>query len=61
MGIQRKKPQSKGKEESSVKETNEMEASEQSDIQVKRMVTRMSKELSDNYKELNGNYNMKRQ
>ena len=52
MGRQRKNLQLKGMEESPVKELNEMEASKLSDIEFKRMVIRMLKELSDNYKEL---------
>ena len=43
--------------ESSVKELNEMEASKLSDIEFKTIVIRMLKELTDNYKELNKNYN----
>ena len=39
-----------------VQELNEMEASKLSDIEFKRMVIRMPKELTDNYKELSGNY-----
>ena len=34
-----------------------MEASKLSDVEFKRMVIRMLKELSDNYKDLSGNYN----
>ena len=45
MGRQQKNPQSKGMEDSSVKELNEMEASKLSDIEFKRMVIRMLKEL----------------
>ena len=44
-------------EDSPVKELNEMEASKLSDIEFKRMVKRILKELTDNYKELSGNYN----
>ena len=40
-----------------VKGLNEMEASKLSDIKIKRMVMRMLKELTDNYRELSGNYN----
>ena len=44
-------------ENSPVKELNEMETSKLSDIEFKRMVMRILKELTDNYKELSGNYN----
>ena len=40
-----------------LKELNEMEASKQSDIEFKRMVIRMLKELTDTYKELSEKYN----
>ena len=43
--------------DSSVKEINEMEANKHSNIEFKRMVIRMLKELSDNDKELRENYN----
>ena len=43
-------------EESPVKELNEIEASNLSDIEFKRMFIRMLKELSNKYKELSGNY-----
>ena len=47
MGRQRKNPQSKGIEDSPVKKKlSEMEASKPSDIEFKRMVIRMLKELS---------------
>ena len=49
--------QSKGMEDSPLKELNEMEVSKQSDIEFKIMVIRMLKELTDNYKEMSGNYN----
>ena len=55
MGRQRKNLESKGMEE--LKELNEMEASKLSDIEYNRMVIRMLKELTDNYKELSENYN----
>ena len=48
MGRQIKNPQSKGMEDSPVKELNEMEASKLSDTEFKRMVLRLLKELSDN-------------
>ena len=44
-------------EDSPLKELNEMEASKLSDIEFKRMVIRMLKELTGNYKKLSGNYN----
>ena len=49
--------QSKAMEDSPLKELNKMEASKQSDIEFKRMVIRMLKELAENYKELRENYN----
>ena len=49
MGRQRKNAQSKGMEDSPVKELNEMEASKLSDIEFKRMVTMIL-----NYNELSG-------
>ena len=53
--------QSKGVEDSQIKELNEMEASKLSDIEFKRMVIRMLKEITENYKEPSENYNsMKR-
>ena len=52
MGRQRKNPQLKGMEESSEKELNEIEASNVSGIEFNKIVIRMLKELSDNYKEL---------
>ena len=48
--------QSKGVEDSQIKELNEMEASKLSDIELKTMVIRMLKELTVNYKEHTGNY-----
>ena len=44
-------------EDSPVKELNEMEASKLSDVEFERMVIRMLKELTENYKELSGNHN----
>ena len=49
--------QSKGMEDSPLKELNEMEVSKLSDTEFKIMVIRMLKELTDNYKELSENYN----
>ena len=57
MGRQRKNLQLKRMEDSPVKELNEMEASKLSDVEFERMVIRMLKELTENYKELSGNYN----
>ena len=56
MGRQKKNMQSKGMEDSPVKELNKMEVSKLSDTEFKIMVIRMLKELTDNYKELSGNY-----
>ena len=56
MERQRKNMQSKGMEDSPLKELNEMEASKLSDIELKTMVIRMLKELSENCKELYGSY-----
>ena len=57
MERQRKNVQLKGTEYSPGKELNEMEASKVSDIEFIRMVIRMLKELTGNYKELSGNDN----
>ena len=57
MGRKKKNMQSKGMEDSSLKELNEMEVSKLSDIEFKIMVIRMLKELTDNYKGLSENYN----
>ena len=54
---ERKDLQSKGMEDSPLQELNEMEASKLSDTEFKRMVIRMLKELTGNYKELSGKYN----
>ena len=48
--------QSKGMEDSPLKELNEMELSKLSDIEFKIMVIKILKELTDNYKELSENY-----
>ena len=55
MGRQETTPQ-KEKEEYPEKELNEIEVTNLLDIEFKVMVIRMLKELSENYKELNGNY-----
>ena len=53
--------QSKEMEDSSLKEINEIEVCKLSDIEFKRMVIKMLKEHTDNYKELSENYiSMKR-
>ena len=62
MGRQKKNMQSKGMEDSPLKELNKMEVSKLSDIEFKTMVIKMLKELTDNYKELSKNYiSMKRE
>ena len=55
MGRQEKKVQSKGMEDSPLKELNEMEVTKLSDIEFKIMVIKMYKD-TDNYKELCENY-----
>ena len=57
MGRQRKNLQSKGMEDSPLKELSEMEASKLSDIDFKRTVIRMLKELTESYKELSEDNN----
>ena len=54
MGRQRNKPQPKGKEESSGRMLNEIEASQLSDIEFKTTVIRKLNELSENYKKTTG-------
>ena len=56
MGRQKKNKQSKGMEDSLLKELNEMEVTKLSDTAFKIMVTKMLKELTDNHKELSENY-----
>ena len=56
MGRQKKNMQSKGMEDSQLKDLNEIEVTKLSDIEFKIMVIKMPKELTDNYKELSGNY-----
>ena len=56
MGRQKKNMQSKGMEDSPLKELNEMEVSKPSDIEFKLMFIRMLKELTDNYQEMRENY-----
>ena len=50
---QKKNMQSKGMEDSPLKELNEMEVTKLSDIEFKIIVTKM---FTDNYKELSENY-----
>ena len=56
MRRQKKNMQSKGMEDSRLKELNEMEVTKLSDTAFKIMVTKMLKELTDNHKELSENY-----
>ena len=51
MGRSKKNLQSKGMENSPLKKLNEMEVSKLSDIELKTMVIKMIKELTDNHKE----------
>ena len=53
----KKEPTIKRNRRLPTKELNEMEASKLSDIDFKRMVITMLKELTDSYKELSENYN----
>ena len=57
MGSQRNNPQMKGKEEVSERMLNEIEASQQSDMEFKELVIRKLNELTENYQKLQGNYN----
>ena len=56
MGRQRNNPQSKGKEESSERVLNEIEASQLSDTEFKTMVIRKLNKFNENYQKLQGNY-----
>ena len=49
--------QSKGMEDSPLKELNEMEVTKLSDIEFKIIIITMLKQLIDKYKELSKNYN----
>ena len=61
MGREKENMKSKGMEDSTLKELNEMELSTLTDIEFKIMVIRILRELTDNYKALSENYNsMKR-
>ena len=57
MGRLKRTLQSKGMEDSALKELNKMEVTKLSDIEFKIMVICMLKELTDSYKELGENYN----
>ena len=50
MGRQKKNMQSKGMEDSPLKEQNKMERNKLSHIEFKLMVIKMFQELTDNYK-----------
>ena len=56
MGRQKKNMQSKGMEDSPLKELNEMEVRKLSDTEFKIMVIKMLTELTDNYRELSEKY-----
>ena len=56
-GKQRESLQSKGMEDSPLKELNEMEVTKLSDIEFKIIIITMLKQLIDKYKELSKNYN----
>ena len=56
MGRQRSNPQMKGKEESTERMLNEIEESQLSDTEFKRMVIKKLNELSENYQKLQGSY-----
>ena len=56
MGRKRDNPQSKRKEKSPEKVLNEIDASNLSDTELKKMVKRVLKELSEYYKVLYGSY-----
>ena len=56
MGRQRNNSQSKGKDKSSERVLNEIEATQLSDIEFKTMVIRKLNELSENYQKLQGKY-----
>ena len=57
MGRQRNNPQMKGKGEVSETMLNEKEATQLSDTEFKAMVIRKLTELTENYQNLQGNYN----
>ena len=59
MGRQRNTPKSKGKKESPEKELSKIEVSNLSDTEFKIVVTGMLKELSENYMELYGSYEVR--
>ena len=57
MGRQRNNPQMKGKEEASERMLTENETSQLSDTEFKAMVRKKLSELTENYQNLQGNYN----
>ena len=57
MGRQKKNMQSKGMEDSPLKEVNKVVVTKLSNIEFKIIVIKMLKEHTDNYKELSENYN----
>ena len=57
MGTQRNNPQMKRKEEASERMLTEKEASQLSDTEFKAMVIRKFTELTENYQNLQENYN----
>ena len=57
MGRQRNNLQMKRKEEVSERMLNKIEGSTLSDIELKTVVIRKLKELTENYQKLQGNYN----
>ena len=56
MGRQRNKSQTKGGEDTSERMLNEIEESQLSDTEFKRMVIKKLNELSENYQKLQGSY-----
>ena len=56
MGTQKKNMQSKGMEDSTLKELKIMEVTKPLDIKFKIMVMQMIKKVTDNYKELSEDY-----
>ena len=56
MRRQKKNMQTKGMEDSPLKDLSKLEVTKLPDIEFKLMVIKMLKELTDNYKKLSGNY-----
>ena len=56
MGIQRNKPQTKGKEEDSERMLNETEANQLSGTEFKTMIIRKFNEIRENYQKLQESY-----